>query len=70
MAQLAEVYSGPDARLNQDVAIKVFVERFTGRFDQEARAIASPITTPAQCPGNNRTHRGADDRFPSSAFVS
>ena len=30
-------YGGRDTRLNRDAAIKVFVDRFTGPFDREAR---------------------------------
>jgi hypothetical protein len=34
-------------------------------------AVRSAFQQPASgCPGNNWTQRGADDRFPSSAFVS
>jgi hypothetical protein len=45
VAHSAEVYRGRDTRLNRNVAIAVFVERFTERCDPEAHAIASPVTT-------------------------
>src|SRR5258706_9663561 len=35
------VYSARDPRLGRDVAIKVSAERFSERFEREARAIAS-----------------------------
>jgi eukaryotic-like serine/threonine-protein kinase len=38
---MGEVYRARDTRLNRDVAIKVSTERFTERFEREARAIAS-----------------------------
>ncbi len=38
---MGEVYRARDPRLGRDVAIKVSVERFTERFDREARVIAS-----------------------------
>jgi predicted Ser/Thr protein kinase/Tol biopolymer transport system component len=38
---MGEVYRARDSRLNRDVAIKVSAERFTERFEREARAIAS-----------------------------
>src|SRR5262245_8057745 len=38
---MGEVYRARDSRLGRDVAIKVSVERFTERFDREARVIAS-----------------------------
>jgi Tol biopolymer transport system component/predicted Ser/Thr protein kinase len=37
---MGEVYSARDTRLDRDVAIKVSQERFTERFEREARAIA------------------------------
>src|SRR5271169_6602544 len=37
---MGEVYKARDARLRRDVAIKFAGERFTDRFEQEARAIA------------------------------
>jgi serine/threonine protein kinase len=37
---MGEVYRARDPRLGRDVAIKVSVERFTDRFDREARVIA------------------------------
>ena len=37
---MGEVYSARDSRLGRDVAIKVSQERFTERFEREARAIA------------------------------
>ena len=36
-----EVYRAHDTRLKRDVAIKVSAERFTERFEHEARAIAA-----------------------------
>ncbi len=38
---MGEVYRAHDARLNRDVAVKVSGERFTERFEREARVIAS-----------------------------
>ena len=38
---MGEVYRARDPRLGREVAIKVSVERFSERFDREARAIAS-----------------------------
>src|SRR5262245_15002565 len=38
---MGEVYRARDTRLGRDVAIKVSSEKFTERFDLEARAIAS-----------------------------
>ena len=38
---MGEVYRARDARLRRDVAIKVSAERFSERFETEARAIAS-----------------------------
>jgi serine/threonine protein kinase len=38
---MGEVYKARDPRLGRDVAIKFASERFTDRFDQEARAIAA-----------------------------
>jgi serine/threonine protein kinase len=38
---MGEVYSATDTRLHREVAIKVSAERFSERFDREARAIAS-----------------------------
>jgi eukaryotic-like serine/threonine-protein kinase len=38
---MGEVYRARDPRLNRDVAIKVSTERFTERFEREARAIAA-----------------------------
>ncbi len=38
---MGEVYRAHDPRLRRDVAIKVSAERFSERFDREARAIAS-----------------------------
>src|ERR1700722_4815960 len=35
------VYRARDPRLNRDVAIKVAVQQFSARFEQEARAIAA-----------------------------
>jgi eukaryotic-like serine/threonine-protein kinase len=38
---MGEVYRAHDSRLRRDVAIKVSAERFSERFEREARAIAS-----------------------------
>jgi len=38
---MGEVYKARDTRLNRDVAIKVSADRFTERFEREARAIAA-----------------------------
>src|SRR5271169_5171847 len=38
---MGEVYKARDARLRRDVAIKFASERFTDRFEHEARAIAA-----------------------------
>src|ERR1700736_3660610 len=38
---MGEVYRARDTRLNRDVAVKVSSERFTERFEREARAIAA-----------------------------
>src|SRR4026208_1685280 len=38
---MGEVYRARDPRLGRDVAIKVSSERFTERFEREARAVAS-----------------------------
>src|ERR1700726_582681 len=38
---MGEVYRARDTRLNRDVAVKVSSEKFSERFDREARAIAA-----------------------------
>ena len=38
---MGEVYRACDPRLNRDVAIKVSQERFSERFEREARAVAA-----------------------------
>ena len=38
---MGEVYRARDTRLNREVAIKVSSEKFTERFEREARAIAA-----------------------------
>jgi hypothetical protein len=38
---MGEVYRSRDTRLSRDVAVKVSAERFSERFDREARAIAA-----------------------------
>ena len=38
---MGEVYRARDTRLRRDVAIEVSAERFSERFEKEARAIAS-----------------------------
>jgi eukaryotic-like serine/threonine-protein kinase len=39
---MGEVFRARDPRLNRDVAIKVSQERFSDRFEREARAVAAP----------------------------
>src|SRR6202045_705847 len=38
---MGEVYRARDTRLNREVAVKVSAERFSERFEREARAIAA-----------------------------
>ncbi len=38
---MGEVFRARDPRLNRDVAIKISQERFSDRFEREARAIAA-----------------------------
>ena len=38
---MGEVYRARDTRLNREVAVKVSVERFSERFEREARTIAA-----------------------------
>src|ERR1035438_3962277 len=38
---MGEVYKARDTRLNREVAIKVAGERFSDRFEREARAVSS-----------------------------
>src|ERR1700688_4534604 len=38
---MGEVYRARDARLGRDVAIKVSAEKFSERFEREARVVAS-----------------------------
>src|SRR5512137_323296 len=38
---MGEVYRARDTRLNRDVAIKISAERFSERFEREARAVAA-----------------------------
>src|SRR5438477_12098412 len=38
---MGEVYRATDTRLHREVAVKVSAERFSERFEREARAIAS-----------------------------
>jgi len=38
---MGEVYKARDTRLNRDVAIKISNEKFTDRFEREARSIAT-----------------------------
>src|SRR5471030_2860878 len=40
-ADMGDVYRARDTRLNRDVAIKVSKERFSARFEHEARAVAA-----------------------------
>src|SRR6202167_1608020 len=45
---MGEVYRARDPRLNRDVAIKISHERFSDRFEREARAVA-PLNHPNIC---------------------
>src|SRR5215475_9707590 len=45
---MAEVYRAADTRLHREVAIKISTERFSERFEREARAIAS-LNHPSVC---------------------
>src|SRR6476619_7431052 len=38
---MGEVYKAIDTRLNRTVALKISAERFTERFEREARAVAA-----------------------------
>src|SRR5205814_8078777 len=38
---MGEVYKARDTRLGRDVAIKISAERFSDRFEREARAVAA-----------------------------
>ena len=38
---MGEVYRAHDSRLGRDVAIKFSAERFSQRFEREARAVAA-----------------------------
>src|SRR5687767_14814175 len=38
---MGEVYKARDTRLNRNVAVKVSIEKFSERFEREARAIAA-----------------------------
>src|ERR1700738_2257221 len=38
---MGEVYRARDTRLNREVAVKVSAEKFTERFEREARAVAA-----------------------------
>src|SRR5437867_5319224 len=38
---MGEVYRATDTRLHREVAIKVSAERFSDRFEREARAVAA-----------------------------
>src|SRR6202789_213656 len=38
---MGEVYKARDTRLGRDVAIKISQERFSDRFEREARAVAA-----------------------------
>src|ERR1700682_2160150 len=38
---MGEVYRARDPRLNREVAVKISAERFSERFEREARAIAA-----------------------------
>jgi eukaryotic-like serine/threonine-protein kinase len=45
---MGEVYRARDPRLGRDVAVKVASERFSERFDREARAVAT-LNNPNIC---------------------
>src|ERR1051325_9876815 len=45
---MGQVYRALDTRLDRSVAIKITSERFSGRFEQEARAI-SALNHPYVC---------------------
>jgi len=45
---MGEVYRAHDSRLGRDVAIKISSERFSERFEREARAVAS-LNHPSIC---------------------
>src|SRR5579863_7557739 len=38
---MGEVFGARDTRLGRDVAVKISAERFSERFEQEARAVAA-----------------------------
>src|SRR5947208_2662879 len=38
---MGKVYRAVDTRLNRSVAVKISAERFSGRFEREARAISA-----------------------------
>ena len=47
---MGDVYRARDPRVGRDVAIKVSAERFSERFEREARAVAAlNIATYARC---------------------
>ena len=46
---MGEVFRAHDTRLDRDVAIKFSAERFSERFEREARAIAA-LNHPTICP--------------------
>ncbi len=43
---MGEVYRARDPRLGRDVAIKISAERFSERFEREARAARSTTSAP------------------------
>src|SRR5437870_5926231 len=45
---MGEVYRATDTRLGRDVAVKVSAEKFSERFEREARAISS-LNHPCIC---------------------
>src|SRR5438876_2340764 len=45
---MGEVYRATDTRLHREVAVKVSAERFSDRFEREARAVAA-LNHPSIC---------------------
>jgi serine/threonine protein kinase len=50
---MGEVYRARDTRLNREVAVKISAERFSERFEHEARAIAA-LNHPNICTSRTR----------------
>src|SRR5579862_1534971 len=55
-----ELYRGTDARLNREVAIKVFAAPFSDRFEREARAVAA-LNHPNICALHDIGHQDGVD---------